>query len=146
MVRYFMTIEEAVQLVLFASARETSLDQSVGAIVVLDMGEPVRIIDMARQMIRLAGLEPDVDIEIKITGARPGERLSEPLFDKREEHMPSGHPALLLAQPDAGPLAQVADAIDRMVVLARKGDEQAARAALESQTGTRLGAEAHAAQ
>ena len=60
--------------------------------------------------------------------------------------MPSGHPALLLAQPDAGPLAQVADAIDRMVVLARKGDEQAARAALESQTGTRLGAEAHAAQ
>lgn len=146
MVRYFMTIQEAVQLVLFASAREMSLDQSVGAIVVLDMGEPVRIIDMARQMIRLAGLEPDKDVEIKITGARPGERLSEPLFDKREEHLESGHPGLLLAKPDVAALQDVAAAIAQMVTRAREGDETAARAALEGQTGTRLGPDAQAAQ
>ncbi|GAA6157004.1 nucleoside-diphosphate sugar epimerase/dehydratase [Pyruvatibacter sp. HU-CL02332] len=133
MVRYFMTIREAVQLVLFASAREMKLDASIGSILVLDMGEPVRIIDMARQMIRLAGLEPDEDIEIKITGARPGERLSEPLFDKREEHLPSGHPGLLLARPDVGGLAQVRQSIDQMVDLARKSDEAAVRTALEAQ-------------
>ncbi|MEO0961921.1 MAG: polysaccharide biosynthesis protein, partial [Pseudomonadota bacterium] len=133
MVRYFMTIREAVQLVLFASAREMKLDASIGSILVLDMGEPVRIIDMARQMIRLAGLEPDEDIEIKITGARPGERLSEPLFDKREEHLPSGHPGLLLARPDVGGLAQVRQSIDHMVDLARKGDEASVRTALEAQ-------------
>ena len=133
MVRYFMTIREAVQLVLFASAREMSQDGSVGSILVLDMGEPVRIIDMARQMIRLAGLEPDEDIEIRITGTRPGERLSEPLFDKREEHLPSGHPGLLLARPDVGSLAQLRRAIDDMVVLARSGNEAEVRSALEAQ-------------
>lgn len=133
MVRYFMTIREAVQLVLFASAREQGLEGNVGAIVVLDMGEPVRIIDMARQMIRLAGLEPDEDIEIKITGTRPGERLSEPLFDRREEHLPSGHPGLLLAKPDVGTLAQVRAAIDEMVRLAREGEQARVRAALEKQ-------------
>jgi len=133
MVRYFMTIREAVQLVLFASAREMSQDGSVGSILVLDMGEPVRIIDMARQMIRLAGLEPDEDIEIRITGTRPGERLSEPLFDKREEHLPSGHPGLLLARPDVGGLAQVRKAIEDMVSAARAGDEAAVRLALETQ-------------
>ncbi len=133
MVRYFMTIREAVQLVLFASAREMSQDGSVGSILVLDMGEPVRIIDMARQMIRLAGLEPDEDIEIKITGTRPGERLSEPLFDKREEHLPSGHPGLLLARPDVSSLAQVRKAIEDMVTAARAGDEAAVRQLLEAQ-------------
>jgi len=133
MVRYFMTIREAVQLVLFASAREMSQDGSVGSILVLDMGEPVRIIDMARQMIRLAGLEPDEDIEIRITGTRPGERLSEPLFDKREEHLASGHPGLLLARPDVGGLAQVRKAIEDMVSAARAGDETAVRLALEAQ-------------
>ncbi|MEQ8745395.1 nucleoside-diphosphate sugar epimerase/dehydratase [Pyruvatibacter sp.] len=133
MVRYFMTIREAVQLVLYASAREQGPEGNVGAIVVLDMGEPVRIIDMARQMIRLAGLEPDKDIEIRITGTRPGERLSEPLFDRREEHLPSGHPGLLLARPAVGPLAQIGNAVDQIVALARDGDQPGVRASLEAQ-------------
>lgn len=133
MVRYFMTIREAVQLVLFASAREMTADESVGSILVLDMGEPVRILDMAGQMIRLAGLEPDEDIEIRITGVRPGERLSEPLFDKREEHLPSGHPGLLLARPDVGGLAQVRQAIDAMVAGARADDQETVRTLLEKQ-------------
>jgi len=142
MVRYFMTIREAVQLVLFASAREMNEDASIGSILVLDMGEPVKIIDMARQMIRLAGLEPDEDIEIEITGTRPGERLSEPLFDKREEHLPSGYPGLLLARPDVGGLGQVRQSIDSMVALARDGDEAAVRRELEGQVAAASGSAA----
>ncbi len=131
MVRYFMTIREAVQLVLYASAMEGGQQGHAGDIVVLDMGEPVRIIDMARQMIRLAGLEPDEDVKIEITGIRPGERLSEALFDKREELLASGHEGLLLAQPSVAPLQQVASAIDDLVALAWTGNEDAVRAALD---------------
>lgn len=83
MVRYFMTIPEAAKLVLQAGG----LAQS-GAIYVLDMGEPVRIMDLAKQLIRFYGYEPDVDIAIQITGLRPGEKLYEELLmDKERDHM-----------------------------------------------------------
>ncbi len=83
-VRYFMTIPEAVRLVLNASAHALSRQSERGRIMVLDMGKPIRIVDLAERMIRLAGYKPRVDIDIVFTGLRPGEKLYEELFDPSE--------------------------------------------------------------
>lgn len=87
--RYFMTIPEAVGLVL-----QTAVIGQGGSIYVLNMGDPVKIIDVAKHLIRLSGLRPDVDIEIKVTGLRPGEKLFEELKTEGEEFEPSGHPRI----------------------------------------------------
>ena len=94
--RYFMTIPESVGLVL----QSASLG-SGGEIYVLDMGEPLRILDVARDLIRLSGLRPDIDIEIRITGLRPGEKLFEELRHVGEEFSPTAHPRItrFLARP-----------------------------------------------
>ncbi|HEY6416821.1 MAG TPA: nucleoside-diphosphate sugar epimerase/dehydratase, partial [Acidimicrobiales bacterium] len=94
MTRYFMTIPEAVSLVLQAGAMADG-----GRIFLLDMGEPASILGLARQMIRLAGLRPDDDIPIQITGVRPGERLHERLYDEAEEHEPADHPSISVLRP-----------------------------------------------
>ena len=91
--RYFMTIQEACQLILQASAAGRG-----GEIFVLDMGEPVNITYLAEQMIRLSGRDPGKDVEIKYTGLRAGEKLSEELFHDAEELTPTDHDKLLLAQ------------------------------------------------
>ena len=83
-VRYFMTIPEAVRLVLHASAHALVHTTQRGGIMVLDMGKPVRIAHLAERMIQLAGYQPDVDIKIIFTGLRPGEKLYEELFDPAE--------------------------------------------------------------
>ncbi len=88
--RFFMTVQEAVQLVLQASSHGVRHPNRRGEVFVLDMGEPVKIIDIARQMIRLAGLQPDVDIKIEIVGLRPGEKLYEELFDELEQRLDAG--------------------------------------------------------
>lgn len=82
--RYFMTIPEAVQLVLHATAESAARPRSQPSVFVLDMGEPVKIVDMARNMISLHGLRPDVDIPVVFTGLRPGEKLTEELVDSSE--------------------------------------------------------------
>lgn len=90
--RYFMTISEATNLILQASAIGRG-----GEVFVLDMGEPIRIADLAKQMIRLSGLEVGRDIEIAYTGLRPGEKLHEELFYTQEELRTTAHPKLMLA-------------------------------------------------
>ncbi|MBP2017882.1 FlaA1/EpsC-like NDP-sugar epimerase [Symbiobacterium terraclitae] len=95
MVRYFMTIPEAVQLVIQAGAMGTG-----GEVFVLDMGEPVKIVDLARDLIRLSGYEPDVDIPIVFTGARPGEKLYEELLTTEEGTRATSHERIFIA-PDS---------------------------------------------
>jgi FlaA1/EpsC-like NDP-sugar epimerase len=90
---YFMTIPEACQLVLEAGAMGGG-----GEIFVFDMGESVKIIDLARKMIKLSGLEPDKDIKIKVTGLRPGEKLYEELLATEENTLTTHHPKILKAQ------------------------------------------------
>jgi len=97
--RYFMTIREASQLVIQASVMD-KIGVEPGSIVVLDMGDPVRIVDLARNLIRLSGLVPDRDIKLEIVGLRPGERLTEDLFDTNEEAVPTDHRDLMIARPN----------------------------------------------
>ncbi len=132
--RYFMTVPEAVGLVLQASVRGTSGVKATGTddlllhggIFVLDMGEPVKIVDLARQMVRLAGLKLDEDIAIHFTGLRAGEKLYEELFHGREAPVPTDAPGLLMATPRVVELADVRTAVDQITAQARSGDVQAA--------------------
>lgn len=114
--RFFMTVREAVELVLQASA----LPAQDGAIFVLEMGEPVRIIDLARQMIRLAGLVPERDVRIEVTGLRPGEKLHEDLFHADERKVPTARPEIAIAQ--GGPVAPIGRRLDEIEAAARRGD------------------------
>ena len=120
MTRYFMTIPEAVQLVIQAA----DLGGASGEVFVLEMGEPVRIVDLARNMIALAGQEPEVDIAIEFTGPRPGEKLHEELFNADEEPRPTNADRIVRA----GRLAPLdADWVERTVAeleeLVASGDE-----------------------
>ena len=124
MTRYFMTVREAVELVLMASAKGSSSDMSTeGRIFVLDMGEPVRILDLAKQMIRLAGLEPDVDIMITFSGTRPGEKLFEEIFHGAEAPVPTNSPGLLLAAPRSVDAAELTLAIAEIEKSALKNND-----------------------
>ena len=128
MKRYFMTTGEAVQLVLQASALGTQGSGNEGKIYVLDMGEPVRIIDLARQMIRLSGHQPDEDIKIEITGARPGEKLSEEPLHAGEPLLPTDRDGILLAAPrgaDPDPAVLPAAIGDLLEAVAAEDPEQA---------------------
>ena len=107
MTRYFMTTREAVELVLQAAAFGVEEEALNGRIFVLDMGEPVRIMDLARQMIRLADLIPDEDIEIVITGIRPGEKLFEEVLHGSEAPVKSNQEGILIASPRTVTLKEI---------------------------------------
>jgi FlaA1/EpsC-like NDP-sugar epimerase len=125
MQRYFMTVREAVGLVLQASVLGVGgaalPSGENGGIFVLDMGEPVKIVDLARQIIRLAGLQPEQDVEIRFTGLRPGEKLYEELFHGKEPPVPTGYPGLLMASPRTADPAIVARAIEEIGHACRGG-------------------------
>ena len=111
MMRYFMTMPEAASLVIQAGAIGGR-----GDVFVLDMGEPVRIIDLAMQMIRLSGKEPERDIQIDIVGARPGEKLHEGLFSEGETAVPTTHPKIMRV---SGPIVDAVWLHDELAELER---------------------------
>jgi FlaA1/EpsC-like NDP-sugar epimerase len=126
--RYFMTIPEAVQLVLQASA----LGQG-GDVFMLDMGEPVRIVDLARDLIELSGLEAGRDVEVVYIGLRRGEKLFEELSLASEEYQPTSHDkifALRNGLPEFDGPQDLERAVENLVLLARQGDESRIRAKL----------------
>ncbi len=99
MVRYFMTIREACDLVVTAASHALGPSRSDVPVYVLNMGQPVKILDLAERMIRLAGLEPGKDIDIVFTGARPGERVQEILFAREEPIVDIGVVGVVAARP-----------------------------------------------
>jgi FlaA1/EpsC-like NDP-sugar epimerase len=115
MKRYFMTIPEAVQLVLQAGALGKG-----GEVFVLDMGEPVRIADLAADLIRLSGKEVGRDVEIRFTGTRPGEKLYEELFFSAEHATPTPHPKVLRAKNAALPIG-VSTVVGDLIAAAQEG-------------------------
>jgi O-antigen biosynthesis protein WbqV len=132
MKRFFMTIGEAVSLVLQASADALAADRAQagdhiggGRIHVLDMGEQMPIIELAREMIRLAGLVPDQDIQITFTGLRPGEKLEEELFHDAEPPVATRVPGVLLAAPRVADLNQTKAAIQRIEAAIQVADANA---------------------
>ncbi len=145
MQRYFMTVREAVGLVLQASVVGAGDPGEVkdGGIFVLDMGKPVKIVDLARQMIRLAGLKPEQDVEIRFTGLRPGEKLFEELFHGKEPPRATAYPGLLMAEPRTADAAIVGRVLEEIATQARAGGRAQALAILsrmvpefEHNTGT----------
>jgi FlaA1/EpsC-like NDP-sugar epimerase len=130
MKRYFMTVREAVELVLAASALgSTQLDQA-GKIYVLEMGEPVLILDLAKQMIRLAGRVPEEDIVIAYTGLRPGEKLFEEIFHGSEELGATEQSGILLAAPRINDLAVIRSEIAALSQAIEANDKDAALAVI----------------
>ena len=114
-IRYFMTIPEACQLVLEAGAMGNG-----GEIFIFDMGEPVKIIDLAKKMVRLAGFIPDKDINIKIIGLRPGEKLFEELLNNTSKTLPTHNIKIMIAQDDCDDFEVVKEAILELIIIAKK--------------------------
>ena len=122
MVRYFMTIEEAAQLVL-----QTGAIGERGEIFILDMGEPVKILDLAKDIITLSGLRPNEDIEIVFTGVRPGEKLFEELQTNKEQIRKTRHPKIFIGKIAAYPEESVHHALQKLRLLAANSCEDEIR-------------------
>jgi O-antigen biosynthesis protein WbqV len=131
MVRYFMTIREACDLVVTAASHALSPQRSDVAVYVLNMGQPVRIVDLAERMIRLSGLEPGRDIEIAFTGVRPGERLHEILFAVDEPTADTGIDGIVAARPVSPSLDTLRARLAALDQALRHSDREAIYRALQ---------------
>jgi len=125
MTRYFMTIPEATQLVLQAAAVGNN-----GEILILDMGEPVKLVDLARDLIRLSGLREDEDIQIAFTGMRPGERLFEKLYSEEESADRSRHSRILVGRIRPSEWDEVTVLMSRLGAVIERADERGVKKTL----------------
>jgi FlaA1/EpsC-like NDP-sugar epimerase len=156
MTRYFMTIPEAVQLIIRAGslsvhdgAADAESDErgvvggwaASGDVFVLEMGEPVRIIELAETMIRLSGLEPERDIAIEIVGARPGEKFHEDLFNPYEHPQPTPLQKILRAEQDRLDPAWVEETFAEINLLVLEGDAAALAERVSELAASRLSAD-----
>lgn len=123
--RFFMTIPEAASLILQAGSMGKG-----GEIYVLDMGKPVKIDDLARNLIRLSGLQPDLDIRIEYVGLRPGEKMHEELFYAKEELCGTDHPKLLLANSHLNAWDKVSAGLGKLALAVQSSNEEAALGAI----------------
>lgn len=128
--RFFMTIPEAVRLVIAASARGFVTTADRGRIFVLDMGKPMRIVDLARKMIQLSGMQPDIDIKIEFIGLRPAEKLYEETFSESEDIMPTESGWLRVANCRPFNTATMTTAISMVEASVEKGDAATSLTAL----------------
>lgn len=133
MIRYFMTIREACDLVLTAAshARAAGAEVERAAVYVLKMGQPMRIMDLAERMIRLAGFEPGEDIEIVVSGVRPGERLNEILFARDEPMAETGLDGVMAAKPIFAGRDRIEAWLARLAAAVKANDQAAANAVLD---------------
>lgn len=124
MQRYFMTVREATSLVLMASADASARRDTNVSVYVLDMGEPVKIVDLAHRMIRLAGFEPEVDIPIAYTGIRPGERLHEALFHQEEAIADINISGVFASRPRSEPISRLRKQFSELEEAIERRDDQ----------------------
>jgi FlaA1/EpsC-like NDP-sugar epimerase len=127
MVRYFMTIREACDLVITAASHALGPTRAAASVYVLNMGQPIKIVDLAERMIRLSGLEPGRDVDIVFTGIRPGERLNEILFAREEPSVDIGIAGVVAATP----ICPSIEAVREWVGALRRGLERSERAAID---------------
>ena len=126
MTRYFMSVEEASALVLQAAAMSAKSESEEATLYVLDMGEPVRVIELAEKMIRMKGLTPGQDILIRVTGPRPGEKLTETVFYEREQVQATAVDGVLeVTSAGSPPIAEVQVRLDAIISYAARRDPQA---------------------
>lgn len=134
MARFFMSLQEAVQLVLQASAISEG-----GEVLTLEMGMPVNILDLARRVIRLSGRVPGKDVQIEVVGQRPGEKLVEDLVDPDEEPVASGCPGIAVSRPRVPDTPMLRAALSELEDLARSRRSEDVAATLLSYAGSRMG-------
>ncbi len=131
MVRYFMTIREACDLVITAAAHALAPVRPDVSVYVLNMGQPVKIVDLAERMIRLSGLEPGLDIEIVFSGMRPGERLNEILFASEEPTVEIGLAGIMAAKPNEPPMPKLVKWLAALEEAIAKDDRATIKAVLK---------------
>lgn len=131
MVRYFMTIREACDLVITAATHALAPTRPDVSVYVLEMGQPVKIVDLAERMIRLSGLEPGLDIEVVFSGMRPGERLNEILFASEEPTVDIGIAGIMAAKPNEPPMQTLRKWLAELEAAIATNDRAAIKAVLK---------------